>query len=109
MTDDRHDSEQVTYALIRMPSPTGRADITGFSHSVGMHPRMVRRLVTLGVLEPDLDITGDWWFGPQQASALARARRLRAGLGLSWAAVFVVTGLLDRIADLERELRPHRR
>jgi hypothetical protein len=37
--------------------------------------------------------------------ALARAHRLRAGLGLNWAALLVVTDALDRIADLERELR----
>jgi hypothetical protein len=98
--------EVVSYALIRMPSPAAdRADITAFSRSAGMHLRLIRRLVVLGVLEPERDAAGALWFGPNQASALARARRLRAGLGLSWATLAVVTDLLDRITDLERDLR----
>jgi len=106
VSDDRPAPELVSYALTRMPSPAaGRADITAFSRSAGMHPRLIHRLVALGVLEPERDAAGALWFGLDQASALARARRLRAGLGLSWAALLVVTDLLDRIADLERELR----
>ncbi|MEU8610089.1 chaperone modulator CbpM [Actinoplanes sp. NPDC048791] len=106
MNDDRPAHEPATYALIRMPSPAaGRADIAVFSRSAGMHPQLVRRLVALGVLEPERDAAGVLWFGPDQASALARARRLRAGLGLSWTALLIVTDLLDRIAGLEQELR----
>jgi chaperone modulatory protein CbpM len=37
--------------------------------------------------------------------ALARIRRLRAGLGLNYAALGLVVDLLDRVAELERELR----
>lgn len=106
MSDDRPAADLVTYSLIRMPPPAaGRTDIAVFSRSVGMHPQLVRRLVALGVLEPERDAAGALWFSPDHASALARARRLRTGLGLSWAAVLVVTALLDRIAGLEHELR----
>jgi chaperone modulatory protein CbpM len=106
VTDDRPAQEPASYALIRLPSPAnGRADLLAFSRSAQMHPRLILRLVALGVLEPERDSAGALWFGPDQASALARARRLRAGLGLSWVALLVVTDLLDRIADLERDLR----
>lgn len=106
MNDDRPAVDLITYSLVRVPSPAaGPADIAVFSRSVGMHPQLVRRLVALGLLEPERDGAGTLWFGPDQTSVLARARRLRTGLGLSWAAVLVVIGLLDRIADLERELR----
>jgi hypothetical protein len=40
VSDDRPALEWVTYAVIRMPSPSvGRADITAFSRSAGMHRR----------------------------------------------------------------------
>ena len=106
MTGARPIPEHLTYALIRIPSPAaGRASLGAFSRNAGLHPQLIRRLVALGVLEAERDAAGTLWFGPDQVSALARARRLRAGLGLSWAALAVVTDLLDRIAGLEGELR----
>jgi hypothetical protein len=45
------------------------------------------------------------WFAADQVAATARIRRLRAGLSLNYAAIGVVTDLLDRIAALETQLR----
>jgi hypothetical protein len=70
-----------------------------------MHPDLVVRLVALGLLDPVRDAAGELWFPPAQLAAAARLQRLRAGLGLNYAALGLVVELLDRIAGLEAELR----
>jgi DNA-binding transcriptional MerR regulator len=98
----------VTLALVR--TTRRRLDLESFARAAGVHPELVRRLAILGLLEPDRDSTGELWFGPAQLVALARIQRLRAGLGLNYAALGVVVDLLDRVAELERALRtPSRR
>jgi DNA-binding transcriptional MerR regulator len=61
--------------------------------AAGLHPELVRRLVTLGLLEPETDRADQLWFGPAQLARAARIQRLRAGLGVNCAALGVV---LDR-------------
>lgn len=96
----------MTYPLTRTPGPAiGRLSLTTFSHTGGVHPEMVLRLVALGILDPERDAAGNLWFGRDQLLALARVRRLRAGLGVNYAALGLVIDLLDRVAALERELR----
>lgn len=96
----------MTYPLTRTPEPAiGRLSLTRFCQAGGVHPEMVRRLVALGILEPERDAAGNLWFGRDQLLMLARVRRLRAGLGVNYAALGLVIDLLDRVAALERELR----
>jgi len=63
----------------------------------------------LGVLDADRDAAGELWFAPSQVAVMGRVQRLRAGLGLNYAAVGLVTDLLDRIAVLETALQEARR
>jgi chaperone modulatory protein CbpM len=96
----------VSYALVRTsPARSSRLDLTTFCRIAGMHPELIRRLVALGILDAERDPAGVLWFGPEQLVALARIRRLRAGLGLNYSALGLVVDLLDRVAELERELR----
>lgn len=96
----------MTYPLVRRPGPsTGRLDLATFSRVAGIHPEMARRLVALGLLEPVRDSAGEPWFGRDQLLAAARIRRLRVGLGLNYSSLGLVADLLDRVADLERQLR----
>jgi DNA-binding transcriptional MerR regulator len=96
----------MTYALSRTPGPPiDRLSLITFSRTGGVHPEMVRRLVALGILDPERDAAGNLWFERDQLLALARVRRLRAGLGVNYAALGLVIDLLDRVATLERELR----
>ena len=91
----------VTYALSR---PV-RLDLESFARVTGTHPDLVRRLVTLGILDAETDAAGRLWFAPAQRAAMARAQRLRAGFGLNYAALGLVADLLDRIAKLEMAAR----
>ncbi|GAA4607310.1 DNA-binding transcriptional MerR regulator [Actinoplanes octamycinicus] len=96
----------MTYPLIRTSrNAHNRQSLTAFCHSGDVHPEMVQRLVTLGILDPERDDAGHLWFGRDQVLALARVRRLRAGLGINYAALGLVIDLLDRVAALEHELR----
>ena len=95
----------VTYALTR----PARLDLESFARVTGTHPDLVRRLVTLGVLDAHTDAAGRLWFAPSQRAAMARVQRLRAGFGLNYAAIGLVTDLLDRIAVLEAAARGHSR
>jgi chaperone modulatory protein CbpM len=95
----------VTYALVR----ARRLDLESFAAAGGLHPQLVRRLVALGVLDATADAAGNLWFSPRQLAVLARVQRLRAALGVNYAAVGLVSDLLDRIAVLEAALRRARR
>jgi hypothetical protein len=87
----------VTYALSR----PARFDLESFARVTGTHPELVRRLVTLGLLDAETGPAGQLWFAPSQRAAMARVQRLRAGFALNYAAIGLVADLLDRIAALE--------
>jgi chaperone modulatory protein CbpM len=95
----------VSYALVR----PARLDLEDFARATGTHPDLVRRLVTLGILEARRGPGGELWLAPSQAAAMARLQRLRAGFALNYAALGLVTDLLERIAVLESALRRGRR
>ena len=80
-----------------------------FAAAAGLHPDLVRRLVALGLVDAASDAAGRLWFPRSQLAAVARVQRLRTGLGLNYAAVGLVTDLLDRIAVLEAALRAAQR
>jgi chaperone modulatory protein CbpM len=73
----------VSYALIR----ARRLDLDEFAADAGRDPR------------------GRLWFRPAQLAAVARIQRLRAGFALNYAAIGLVTDLLDQIAALQASLR----
>ena len=91
----------VTYAMVRAT----RLSLDEFAAVTGMHPDLIRRLVALGLIEADRDPAGQLWFSRGELAAVARVQRLRAGLALNYAAIGLVTDLLDRIAVLEAALR----
>jgi chaperone modulatory protein CbpM len=91
----------VNYAIIR----AARLSLEEFALMSGLHPDLVRRLVTLGLIDADRDTAGELWFSRGDLAAAARIQRLRAGLALNYAAIGLVADLLDRIAVLEAALR----
>ena len=94
-------SRAVTYAMVRAP----RLSLEEFAMVTGLHPDLIRRLVALGLIDARRDSAGELWFSRSQLAAMARVQRLRAGLALNYAAIGLVTDLLDRIAVLQAALR----
>jgi chaperone modulatory protein CbpM len=87
----------MTYAMMK---PL-RLDLESFAHASGVHPDLIRRLVALGVLDAERDVSGELWFAPVQVAVVGRVQRLRAGFALNYASLGLVCELLDRIAALE--------
>jgi hypothetical protein len=82
-----------------------RLDLDTFARLANLHPDLVRRLVSLGLLDATTDAAGELWLAPTQLAAASRLQRLRNGLGLNYAALGVVVDLLDRITYLEATLQ----
>jgi DNA-binding transcriptional MerR regulator len=97
----------MTYALVR--TRTRSLDLDAFARAAALHPDLVRRLVALGLLEPDRDTEGRPRFTARDLAAVARIQRLRAGFAVNYAALGLVIDLLDRIAELEATLSKGRR
>ena len=93
----------MSYALVRVRAAPLSLDT--FAAMTGLHPDLIRRLVVLGVIDAARDSAGELWFPRSQVAAVARVQRLRAGFALNYAAIALVTELLDRIAVLETALR----
>ncbi|WP_245691590.1 chaperone modulator CbpM [Streptomyces katrae] len=101
-----HDRNRYPLARVSTVYGTRRAVVTAeeFAAATGLHPELLRRYVTLGLLEPDTDPAGGLWFGAGHLMRVARIQRLRTGLGLNYTALAVVLDLLDRIEQLESAL-----
>src|ERR1700733_1675170 len=82
-----------------------RLSLEEFAVLSGLHPDLIRRLVTLGLIQAYRDPAGQLWLSRGELAAVARGQRLRAGFALNYAAIGLVTDLLDRIAVLEAALR----
>ena len=61
-----------------------RLDLETFGRAVDLHPDLVRRLVTLGLLDAATDTAGRMWFRPREVAAAFRIQRLRSNLSLNY-------------------------
>jgi len=91
----------MSYAMVR----AARLSLDEFAQLSGLHPDLIGRLVALGLIDARPGPAGDLRFDRDALAALARVQRLRAGFALNYAAIGLVTDLLDRIAVLEAALR----
>jgi hypothetical protein len=100
----------VSYAIVRAARPSlERLSLEEFAVLSSLHPDLIRRLVALGLIEAYRDAAGQLWFSRSELAAVARVQRLRAGFALNYAAIGLVTDLLDRISVLEAALRGAKR
>jgi hypothetical protein len=97
-----------TYALVAVrPTRASRAaQIDVLARQARLHPELVRRLISLGALEPEPGSTG---IPVDAAARLARIVRLRNDLNLNYAGALLASELLARIDELERRLNGPRR
>ena len=89
------------YVLVRRPG----LSLDQMAGRSGLHPDMIRRLVTLGLLTCRPDARGEPRFDPSALAVVGRIQRLRTSLGLNYAAIGLVLDLLDRIEQLESASR----
>ncbi|MET7802701.1 chaperone modulator CbpM [Streptomyces decoyicus] len=89
------------YAIV----PVDRLSLDVVARRSGLHPDLVRRFVTLGLVDATRDDSGRLWFATGAPATLARIQRLRAGLPLNYASLGLVLDLLDRVSELEAALR----
>ena len=82
-----------------------RLSLDSYARITGVHPELVRRLVTLGLLDITRDAEGNLWFHPSQVREMATVQRLHLRLNLTYSSLGLVMDLLDRISDLERSQR----
>jgi chaperone modulatory protein CbpM len=100
----------VSYAIVRAARTSlEQLSLEEFAVLSGLHPDLIRRLVVLGLIEAHRDTAGALWISRSELAEVARMQRLRAGFALNYAAVGLVTDLLDRIAVLEAALRAAQR
>lgn len=84
---------------------TERLRLEVFSTACGVHPDLVHRFVSLGLIEPVERRDAEVWFTQNQVRTLQRMLRLRSDFSLNYAALGLVVDLLDRIESLERTNR----
>ena len=82
-----------------------RLSLDSYARITGVHPELIRRLVTLGLLDVTRDAEGNLWFDPSQVREMATVQRLHLRLNLAYSSLGLVMDLLDRISDLERSQR----
>ncbi|MCW2674220.1 MAG: MerR family transcriptional regulator [Frankiales bacterium] len=91
----------MTTVLVR----TGWLSLDALARQTGVHPDLIRRFVSLGLLDPEPGHTGEPHFRQRDVARVLRAQRLRAALGLNYASLGLVLDLLDRVAALEATQR----
>jgi DNA-binding transcriptional MerR regulator len=71
---------------------------------VDLHPDLLQRYLVYGLIDPETE-TPCLLFADAAIVRIRKIQRLRSDLGLNLAGCGVVLDLLDRIEELEREIR----
>ena len=93
------------YLILRRPSPkAGLLTLIETARNAQVHPGLVERMVDLGLIEAE-QTSPELLFDPAAVADVKRAWRLRNELGINWAGIGLVLDLLERVRQLERELK----
>lgn len=71
---------------------------------VGVHPDKLRRYIVFGLIDPDVEAP-EPLFEDSIVARIHKIERLKKDLGLNLAGCGLVLDLLERIADLEQQLK----
>ena len=84
---------------------SGAVSLVQLAQTSGLTEAELRDLVEWGALEPLDQNSTEWNFGSQCISAARTARRLRTDFELEPPALALVLSLLERVQELEAELK----
>ena len=79
--------------------------IVDLSQCSGLPEERLRELVELGALSPERQDAAEWRFNAQCIARVRAAARLSDDLELDTASLALVLSFLERIANLEEEIR----
>ncbi len=89
----------------REPTGSDLLTLSQVARHSRLHPELIARFVTLGLLEPRGRYrTGEPLFDAEAVLTAKKILRLRQQLGINYAGIGLVLQLLDRIEALEHEI-----
>ncbi len=88
------------------PHASASLTIRELAYSCGVHPELVSRLVTLGLLDPiGQSVDNEMLFEAGAVLLLRKIMRLRHDLGINYAGIGVVLELMERMEKMEERVR----
>ena len=93
-----------SYSVAIYRDQEGEITIDELARAVGVHTALVERFVECGLLEPSATPGRATFFDTRAVARLGAICRIRKDLGANLASVAVILDLVDRVADLEREV-----
>jgi len=88
-------------------TPESLLAIEEISLFVDIHPEYLKRFIILGLIDPLID-RPEPLFSPDVIPRIKKIERLRNDLGINLSGIGLILDLLERIAQLEKELHFYR-
>ncbi len=96
-------TRESTFVIVTRPRPVGLFSMDEVAHRCGVHNAFIEKLVRLGVIDPHPEYPR--YFEPRVSVRIRKIIRLRHDLNINIDGAAVILDLLDRIEQLEAELR----
>lgn len=94
----------IRYPLVPRRTPRENLTLDAAAAHVGLHSVLIERFVEFGLVEPAERTGADMRLDAACLPRLIAISRLRTDLGVNLHGVAVILDLVDRLADLQREL-----
>jgi MerR family transcriptional regulator, heat shock protein HspR len=101
--------DEKNYFLVHVRTASGPSpyvSLTELSCRCGVHPELIHRFVTLGLLDyAEGELEGEAIFNSEAIAIVRKILRLRNQLGVNYAGIGVILELMSRIEHLENTVR----